>query len=295
MLRDRLGVDRAYWAEVDRAAGDWVVLGGAHAPGVPPVGGRFPLDAWQPQTSWLLDGRPNVVDDTQRDARLPDSVKEALAQLGVGADLGVPVQVDGRTRCELTVNVGHARRWSAEEIALVEGVAVRCWGEVERARAEGALRESEKRQAFLLKVSDALRPIADPVAIQETASRMTAEHLDIGRVAYCEIRYEPDIMVVVERDWPRRGMPSVAPGRYRMDDFGSFLAVELTAGRPAIVADATTDSRLSPAERENWGALEIVANCALPVLKEGRFVAYLVAQDDRRHDWTEREIVLLGE
>jgi PAS domain S-box-containing protein len=30
-------------------------------------------------------------------------------------------------------------------------------------------------------------------------------------------------------------------------------------------------------------------------MKEGRFVAYLVAQDNRRHDWTEREIALLRE
>lgn len=153
----------------------------------------------------------------------------------------------------------------------------------------------ERQQRFLLNLSDALRPIVDPVAIQETASGMTAEHLDIGRVTYCEISYEPDIVVIVERDWARRGMPSVAAGRYRMDDFGSFLAKELTAGRPAIVVDATTDPRLSQAERENWNQFEIVANCALPVIKEGRFVAYLVAQDNRRHDWTDREIDLLRE
>jgi PAS domain S-box-containing protein len=119
-----------------------------------------------------------------------------------------------------------------------------------RKRAETALRESEERQAFLLKLSDALRPLADPVAIQEAASRMTAEHLDIGRVAYCEIRYEPNIVALVERDWLRRGMPSIAAGRYRMDDFGPFLADELTAGRPAIVADAATDPRLTQAERD---------------------------------------------
>ena len=52
---------------------------------------------------------------------------------------------------------------------------------------------------------------------------MTAEHLDIGRVAYCEIRYEPDVVVIVERDWPRRDMPSIAAGRYRMADFGELV------------------------------------------------------------------------
>src|SRR3712207_9350268 len=86
--------------------------------------------------------------------------------------------------CALTVTQRRPRRWSAEEIALVEGVAVRCWGEVERARAEAALRESEKRQAFLLRLSDTLRPLDDPVAIQETACCVLGEHLDVDRVQY---------------------------------------------------------------------------------------------------------------
>ncbi|MBD2465502.1 response regulator [Oscillatoria sp. FACHB-1407] len=153
----------------------------------------------------------------------------------------------------------------------------------------------ERQQKFLLQLSDALRPIADPIAIQETTSRMAAEHLDIGRVAYCEIRYEPDIVVIVEHDWPRRGMPLIAAGRYRMSDFGSFLAEEFAAGRPAIVADVATDPRIPPTDRENWSVFEITASCGLPVIKEGRFVAYLVAQDNQPHDWTDREIELLRE
>lgn len=165
----------------------------------------------------------------------------------------------------------------------------------ERKRAEEELRESEERKAFLLRLSDALRPIADPVVIQETASRMIAEYLDIGRVTYCKICYEPDIFVIVEHDWPRRDMPSIAAGRYRMDDFGTFLAEEFTAGRPAIVADAANDPRISNADRGIWQRFEIAASCGFPVIKEGKFVAYLVAQDNRRHDWTEREIALLHE
>src|SRR3712207_5516163 len=280
MLRDRLGVDRAYWAEVDRAAGDWVVLGGAHAPGVPPVGGRFPLDAWQPQTSWLLDGRPNVVDDTQRDARLPDSVKEALAQLGVGADLGVPVQVDGRTRCELTVNVGHARRWAAEEIALVEGVAVRCWGEVERARAETALRESEQRQAFLLALSDALRPLADPGEVQDAAARVLGEHLAVTRAMYAEVEGEPgaEAGTLVGRylapggplpSEPAAGPPF--PDRYSYRDYGAETMASRRRGETMVVADVMTDPRFDPAEQDAWVAGGVRAAVTVALVKAGRF------------------------
>ncbi|MGN6551518.1 MAG: PAS domain S-box protein [Pararhizobium sp.] len=152
-----------------------------------------------------------------------------------------------------------------------------------------------ERQAFLLKLSDALRPLADPVEALEVASRLTAEHLDVGRVTYCEVRYEPDVTVIVPRDWPRHDMPSIAAGRYRMDDFGPFQTQELTAGRPAIVSDAATDPRPSPVELQSWREVDIVSSCALPVMKNGVFVAYLVAQDNRPHDWTESEVALLTE
>src|SRR3712207_7824756 len=56
-------------------------------------GGRFPLDGWEPNTSWQLEGRPVVVDDAQEDPRLPTSVKAGYAQLDIGADLATPVLV----------------------------------------------------------------------------------------------------------------------------------------------------------------------------------------------------------
>jgi len=42
-------------------------------------------------------------------------------------------------------------------------------------RAELALRRSEERHAFLLRLSDALRPLVDPVAVQEVASELVGE------------------------------------------------------------------------------------------------------------------------
>jgi PAS domain S-box-containing protein len=42
-------------------------------------------------------------------------------------------------------------------------------------------KESEERQAFLLRLSDALRPLADPVAIQDTATHILGAHLAVDR------------------------------------------------------------------------------------------------------------------
>jgi PAS domain S-box-containing protein len=154
LVAERLGTERAYWAEIDWDRREYVVGAAFHLPGVSVVEGRFPLDAWEPFTSFHLDGRPVVVDDTQTDARVPPAMKEAYARLAVGADLAVPVLVHGRLRCTLAVNGRAPRHWTPEEVALLGGVAGRCWAEVERARAEAALRQSEERLRLALEVAE---------------------------------------------------------------------------------------------------------------------------------------------
>ncbi|WP_420128858.1 PAS domain-containing protein [Longimicrobium sp.] len=149
LVAERLGVERVDWAEVDWAAREYVVGASVHVPGVPVIEGRFPVDAWEPFTSLHVAGRPVVVNDTQADERIPPPMKEGYVQIEVGADLAVPVVAGGRLRCTLAANQRLPRRWTEAEVELVQGIAGRCWSEVERARAEAALRESEERYRTL--------------------------------------------------------------------------------------------------------------------------------------------------
>lgn len=56
----------------------------------------------------------------------------------------------------------------------------------ERKQRETALRESEERQAFLLRFSDAVQPLADVEDICFTAAALLGKHLGAGRAAYAE-------------------------------------------------------------------------------------------------------------
>src|SRR3712207_3528873 len=58
---------------------------------------------------------------------------------------------------------------------------------VSRKEIEAQLRASEARQAFLLKLLDALRPLSDPIAIQAEAARLLGEYLGSGRAYYVEV------------------------------------------------------------------------------------------------------------
>ncbi|HEY8977802.1 MAG TPA: ATP-binding protein, partial [Burkholderiaceae bacterium] len=161
LVAEHLRVERACWAEIDWTARDYVIGAAFERAGVPAVAGRFGLDAWEPFTTSLLEGKPVVVDDTQSDPRVPSLIREGYARLGVGADVAMPVLVNGRFVSLLAVNQRETRRWSAEELALVAGIAGRCWSEVERARGAAALRESEAHLAEELEDARVLQKMSN--------------------------------------------------------------------------------------------------------------------------------------
>jgi PAS domain S-box-containing protein len=100
----------------------------------------------------------------------------------------------------------------------------------ERKSAETALRESEARQEFLLRMSDALRSVANPVEIQETVTRIAMNHFGADRCYYCEIE---DGNAIIRRDASREDLPSVA-GVYPLSSFAILQAV-VEAGHPFVV------------------------------------------------------------
>ena len=162
-----------------------------------------------------------------------------------------------------------------------------------RKQAEAALRESEERQAFLLELSDALRPLADPVEIMEVASAALGRHLGLGRCGYGEVDPSGEYFIT-ERDWTDGSMPSAA-GTHRVDDFGGELLNAYRAGQPLIINDAcefVQDAEQLAAFEEAGG---FRANVCIPLMKRGRWVAALYLQQTSPRRWTDSEIALTVE
>ncbi|MFC0340758.1 CheR family methyltransferase [Paracoccus niistensis] len=157
---------------------------------------------------------------------------------------------------------------------------------------EAALRASEARQAFLLRLSDALRPLTDPAAILGAASQILAEHLDVDRAYYVEVDEEAGT-ARVERDHVREGAPSLA-GEHQIADL-AWQAEMLRQGDCQVI----TDTRISPlvpaTERPAAAALEITAWMGAPLIKEGRLVGALCVTDTAPREWTGEEVTTLRE
>ncbi|HWQ86066.1 PAS domain S-box protein [Brevundimonas sp.] len=178
---DELGVDRVGYGEVDQDRGvvtmtrDWTA-------GVISAQGEFRLeDLGGDLIRDLAEGRVIRIPDIGEDDRTRDAL-DVFQRLETRALLRAPVIRGGRLRAFMYAHHAGVREWSESEASLLQEVAVRTWTEIERARAEAEVRESEAR----------FRAIADtaPVLIWVTQQDRTRAFVNQAYVAFAGGTYE---------------------------------------------------------------------------------------------------------
>ena len=162
----------------------------------------------------------------------------------------------------------------------------------DRKQTEEQLRRSEEQQAFLLKLSDRLRTLANPEEIQYQAACVLGEHLRANRVGYAEDQND-GVTVAVTRNYTS-GVPGIE-GCYRYEDYGPELLAELQAGRVVVRPDIANDPLLTAAEKEAHATLQLGATVNLPLVKAGRLTAILFIHCRQAHFWSAQELTLMQE
>ena len=160
-------------------------------------------------------------------------------------------------------------------------------------RGAETLRENAARQAYIVRLGDAVRPLDDPAAIRNTASRVLREQLGADRVLYTEAHGAEELDFVATDRSP--GMPELPVRRVRTADYGAALAAEFRAGRTTFRNDVRDDPANSNAEMAAFAALRIRAWANVPLVKGGRLVAMVSAHFSTPHAWSAGELVLLEE
>lgn len=226
---------------------------------------------------------------------------EHFRACGIRAILSTPlIARDGRLVGMLSTHWRHVHQPSARELRLLEVVARQAADLIERRCAsdalranQGLLRAAEERQAFLLKLSDAIRPLNDAVAIQETATRLLGEHLGVTRVVYAEFVTDGDReFVVVQREHRTADVISLI-GRHPAERFATDIAA-VRGGRLVAVADAELENT-SDERKAAWRAIGVRARLGIPLVKAGTLRAVFGLHDVNPHPWTAAEIALVSE
>ena len=164
----------------------------------------------------------------------------------------------------------------------VGGVLVICTETTDAVRAQ-------LRQAFWIKLDQAMRDQDEPREIMTAAGAVLGGHLLAGRCGYGEVD-ETGAFFTVERDWTDGVMPSLA-GRLRLDDFGPALINDFRAGRAVRLDDPLADG--SAQACASIGGMR--AGIAVPLVKGGRFVAALYVHQTTPRRWTDEEEALVRE
>lgn len=157
-------------------------------------------------------------------------------------------------------------------------------------RAESALRQSEERKAFLLKLSDALRPLSDPDVIQGEACRILGEYLQADRTYYVELDHARGL-ATVERDYVRGGGPNAA-GIHPMAAFSATLD-ELRTGRAFVGEDAASDPRIRDEDRSAYLERGIRSWVSMPIAKRGELVAAMCVTNAAPRAWAPVDVALI--
>jgi signal transduction histidine kinase/ActR/RegA family two-component response regulator len=113
----------------------------------------------------LEDGTTWVCEDLEHDPRTsgPDTWP-TFESLGIYSGVVVPLSRSGTLIACMFVNDSKPRKWTDDEVALIEDAAERAWNAIERIRAEEALREADRRKdQFLAMLGHELRNPLAPI------------------------------------------------------------------------------------------------------------------------------------
>lgn len=162
----------------------------------------------------------------------------------------------------------------------------------ENKRAEIALRESEERQAFLLKLSDALRAEAEPQRAASAALRLLRELLDLDRTYIASIRDEHRPVDIVAEE--RR--PDLAPMPLQLQPADYPDGFKKAEQRILVVDNIWEHDEFTEKDRRSLDAMALTALVVIPLQRgpEGMIRALVAGATQPRH-WPSGEIALLAE
>jgi len=239
----------------------------------------------------LESGRRVIVEDVDVDPLF--AAHYALAHRGgFRAMVATPLlTVDGTPLGVLSTYFRKPHRPTEHELRRKDLYARQASDFVQRCRTEEALRASDERRAFLLKLNDDLRVSTDALAMQALAAQMLGERLAVDRAHYVE--FDGDEFVI-QHEYVRAAVPAMV-GRHKFNDFGRSLIAQIGIGKVAVIPDIQAHPRLSEREKRNFADAGIAAMAGVMLTKDGMPAAAFAVHSMTPRRWTDAELELVAE
>jgi PAS domain S-box-containing protein len=184
-LVERLGLTRCLLGEIDEGNDEIRILHQHSTVPEPEDAGVYSVSDFltDDERSLLAEGKPLVIDDV-RVGRSAEAAARFL-ELGIGAVVSAPYVAEGRRKFALAAEKSAPYKWREDEVRLLKQVADRLYVQLDRARAQQAVRDSERRYRLLALVLTNLPLSVDRVgrfvAPQPAWSRYTGQSFEKSR------------------------------------------------------------------------------------------------------------------
>ncbi|PXW64102.1 MULTISPECIES: GAF domain-containing protein [Methylobacteriaceae] len=179
-----------------------------------------------------------------------------------------------------------------DENGVITGFYVTSFETTERVLAERAQAVREGQQAFLLKLSDTLRPLSDPYAIQREACRLLGAHLDVDYAYYVQVD-ERAGFAVIDQDFVRGDRASLAR-TYPLSEIAWTIPI-YKQGRPIVVPDVARLEGVPDQIRPAIEARGLLAWIGAPLVKHGELAGALNVMSGVPRAWSEADVTLVSE
>jgi PAS domain S-box-containing protein len=158
--------------------------------------------------------------------------------------------------------------------------------------AEETLLDSARRTLYLASLSDTIRPLADPAAIQAEATRVLGTYLKASRVTYMEIK--PDRTASIQNGYTD-GLPDWTGQLPLTDCLPGGMLPKVEEGRYVASDDVQNDPRYDEEQKGAHQAACVHAQVFLPFIRHGELIGALCVQQSQPRAWKNDEIALIEE
>lgn len=152
-------------------------------------------------------------------------------------------------------------------------------------------KQRELNAAFLIRLSDAIRPITDVGDVQREVTQLLGEHLRASRVVYAEVR--SDGAVVLGPQYTD-GVPPF-PEQVQTEEIDGDILAALNARTTVVESGLVEDPDLTQDQRRRIEELALRAHVEVPLIKDGQLAGALSVHQDRPRQWTTHEIAIIEE
>lgn len=151
---------------------------------------------------------------------------------------------------------------------------------------------AEHQATFRLELETALSDVNDSEGVVAKGAALLGQHLQVSSVGYSALDASGEYLVPY-RDWVAQGYQGLS-GRYRLDDYGPEILVELRAGRAVIVESVATHRLTSGvAQRAAYAALNVGAFACAPLSRQGQLLGLFYVLNASPRTWSDSDIASL--